>query len=80
LVSTLSAREREVFNLLAEGLQNADISSKLHISIRTVEVHRANLYRKLEVKNLAALVRLALLAGIVSATDLFEPPARASAD
>ncbi|MFZ1988920.1 MAG: response regulator [Alphaproteobacteria bacterium] len=75
LVSTLSAREKEVFHLLAQGLQNADISNRLNISTRTVEVHRANLYRKLEVKNLAALVRLALLAGLVSPTSLFESPA-----
>lgn len=75
LISTLSAREKEVFTLLAQGLQNADISDRLSISTRTVEVHRANLYRKLDVKNLAALVRLALLAGAVSPTDIFDGPA-----
>ena len=74
LISTLSARENEVFLFLAQGMQNADVSSRLNISTRTVEVHRANLYRKLEVKNLAALVRLALLAGVVSPTDMFEAP------
>ena len=74
LISTLSNREKEVFALLAQGLQNAEVSHRLGISIRTVEVHRANIYRKLDVKNLAALVRFALLAGAVSPTDLFGAP------
>jgi two-component system, LuxR family, response regulator FixJ len=75
LIATLSGREMEVFRFLAQGLQNAAISERLGISARTVEVHRANLYKKLDVKNLAAVVRLALLAGIASPTDLFSPPA-----
>lgn len=74
LIGTLSSREMEVFRFLAQGLQNAAISERLGISARTVEVHRANLYKKLEIKNLAAVVRLALLAGIASPTDIFEPP------
>jgi len=76
LIGVLSNREREVFDLLAQGLQNAEISERLGISSRTVEVHRASLYRKLDVKNLAAVVRIAMLAGIVSPTDLFEQNSR----
>jgi len=78
LVSLLSSREVEVFGLLAQGLQNVAISERLRISVRTVEVHRANIYKKLEIKNLAAVVRLALLAGIASPTDLLEPPAESA--
>ena len=74
LLATLSAREMEVFELLSQGLQNAEVSTRLGISPRTVEVHRANLYRKLDIRNLAAVVRIALLAGIASPTDLFAAP------
>ncbi len=75
LIATLSSREMEVFRFLAQGLQNAAISERLGISARTVEVHRSNLYKKLEIKTLAAVVRLALLAGIASPTDIFKSPA-----
>jgi two-component system, LuxR family, response regulator FixJ len=67
-IEVLSPREQEVFALLAAGITNAEISGRLDISPRTVEVHRANLYKKLEVKNLAAIVRLALAAEVIAPT------------
>lgn len=57
---TLTDREKEVFDLLAEGHQNKVIAHKLGISTRTVEVHRARVMEKLGVRNLAELVRHSL--------------------
>lgn len=53
----LSAREREVGLLVAEGYSSQEIAARLFISQRTVEKHRANLMAKLEVSNAAALTR-----------------------
>lgn len=64
-VETLSAREREVFKLAAEGLTSGEIGKRLDIGKRTVETHRANLYRKLNITSQAELVRLAVKRGLV---------------
>jgi DNA-binding NarL/FixJ family response regulator len=56
----LTPREREVLQLTAAGLTCADIGGRLYISARTVESHRANLMRKLGVRNQKELVRLAV--------------------
>jgi two-component system response regulator NreC len=60
----LTFREREVLQLTAEGLSGGEISEKLFISPRTVESHRANLMRKLNVRNQKELIRYALQRGI----------------
>jgi RNA polymerase sigma factor (sigma-70 family) len=60
LIDTLTRREREIFDLLVQGEMNKTIATRLGISIRTVEVHRANLMSKLEATNVSDLVRLAL--------------------
>jgi two-component system, NarL family, response regulator NreC len=57
---TLTAREREVLQLTAEGHSGADIAERLFISPRTVETHRANLMRKLKVRNQKELIRYAV--------------------
>lgn len=62
---TLTGREREVLQLLAEGLTNAEVSVRLSISPRTVEVHRANLMHKLGLRTQADLIRLAIKRGIL---------------
>jgi len=62
---TLTAREREVLHLAAEGYSNAEIAARLMISPRTVETHRANLMRKLGLHNEAELIRYALKRGIL---------------
>jgi len=59
-LDALTAREREVMKLIAEGQTNAGIARLLHISVKTVEKHRANLMAKLGVHDTAALVRLAV--------------------
>lgn len=53
----LTAREKEITALIAEGLSSAEIADKLFISCRTVENHRANIMNKLNVKNTIWLVR-----------------------
>ncbi len=63
---TLTLREREVLQLTAEGYSGTEISERLFISPRTVESHRANLMRKLTVRNQKELVRYALHRGILS--------------
>jgi DNA-binding NarL/FixJ family response regulator len=57
---TLTAREREVLQLAAEGATNLEIAARLHISHRTVENHRTSLMKKLGLKNQSELVRYAL--------------------
>ncbi|MEA1926594.1 MAG: response regulator transcription factor [Candidatus Auribacterota bacterium] len=56
----LTHREREVLGLLAEGHNNSAIAEQLFISPETVRTHRKNLMRKLDVHNIASLVKLAL--------------------
>ena len=61
----LTSREREVLHLAAEGRTNAEIAAELSISPRTAEVHRANLMRKLSLRNQTELIRYALRRGIL---------------
>lgn len=60
----LSAREREVLQLLAEGKTSKAIAYELGISSKTVDTHRRNLMKKLDTDNLATLVKMAIRAGI----------------
>ncbi len=60
----LTAREREVMHLLARGCSNVEIASSLGISPRTVEVHKARVMEKLQVRKVAELVRIVLGARI----------------
>lgn len=62
----LSEREREVFQLIAEGHTNKDIAQLLSISVATVETHRAHILQKLDVHSTAQLVLYAVRKGIVS--------------
>ncbi|HKJ50293.1 MAG TPA: response regulator [Gammaproteobacteria bacterium] len=63
-IASLTEREREVFDLVAEGLANKAIAGRLGISERTVEVHRAQVMKKLGARTLAQLVRIHLQAEI----------------
>jgi two-component system NarL family response regulator len=63
----LSHREREVLGLVAEGARSPAIASRLHIALGTVEVHRRNIMRKLEVRTVAELTRYAIREGLVAA-------------
>ncbi len=66
---TLTAREREVLHLAAEGLTNNEVASRLGISSRTAETHRSNLIHKLDLRSHADLIRLALRRGIIPMED-----------
>jgi len=60
-----SMREIEILHLIAEGLTNNEMSDKLFISKRTIEGHRQSLIEKTGARNTAALIRFAVLSGIV---------------
>ena len=62
--STLSAREREVLQLLAEGKSTKDISSELEVSVKTVETHRKQIMDKLNIHNIAQLTKYAIREGL----------------
>jgi len=57
----LTPRQKEILRLVAQGLTNREIAEHLDISVRTVEVHRFNLMRRLKVRNVAQLLRQALI-------------------
>lgn len=63
--ATLSAREREVLRLVAEGLTSKEIGETLGISASTVDVHRVNLMKKIHVRNIAGLVTFAFRMGLI---------------
>jgi len=62
----LSPRQREVLQLIAEGLSTKDIARRLDLSVKTVETHRTSLMRQLDVHEVAGLVRHALKLGLVT--------------
>jgi DNA-binding NarL/FixJ family response regulator len=75
LLSSLSAsnakqivtrREKEILQLIVDEFTNQEIAEKLFLSLRTVENHRNNLLQKLDVKNTAGLVKVAIQEGLVS--------------
>lgn len=57
----LTPRQKQILRLVAEGLTNREIARQFGISVRTVEVHRFNLMRRLRVRNVAQLLRQALI-------------------
>jgi DNA-binding NarL/FixJ family response regulator len=63
---TLSNREREIFQLVAEGRSNKEVAELLSISAATVETHRARVLQKLNVHNTAELVLYAVRRGVIS--------------
>lgn len=66
----LSKREEEVLRLIACGYTNQDVSDKLFISIRTVDTHKNNIMKKLNVKSLAQVVKYALQNEIIDLKDI----------
>ena len=63
---TLSEREREIFQLVAEGRSNKEIAELLSVSLATIETHRAHVLQKLDVHNTAELVLYAVRRGVIS--------------
>jgi DNA-binding NarL/FixJ family response regulator len=62
----LTRREKEVLELIAEGLTNNEIAAKLFVGSTTVDTHRKNLLTKFEVKNTASLIRMAVQMQIIN--------------
>jgi DNA-binding NarL/FixJ family response regulator len=62
----LTPREREILQLVAEGKSNKDIAGALHLSVYTVETHRANLMEKLNLRSVPELILYAVRKGVVS--------------
>jgi len=61
----LTKREKEILKLITEEFTNQQIADKLYLSLRTVENHRNNLLQKLDVKNTAGLVKVAIQDGLI---------------
>jgi DNA-binding NarL/FixJ family response regulator len=64
----LTPRQRDILRLVSIGHTNREIAEVLTISVRTVEVHRFNLMRRLNVRNVAQLLRRALQLGLLAKT------------
>jgi DNA-binding NarL/FixJ family response regulator len=65
-IDTVTEREKEILKLLGEGYQNKEIAELVHISVKTVEKHRANIMAKLDLHNAAALTAFAFEHGLIT--------------
>jgi DNA-binding NarL/FixJ family response regulator len=63
----LTARQREILQLIAEGSTNQQMADRLHLSVKTVETHRAQLMERLNIRDVAGLVRYAIRSGLIPA-------------
>ncbi|HKT35998.1 MAG TPA: response regulator transcription factor [Nitrospira sp.] len=68
-LEALTSRQREILQLMAEGNTNKEIATRLSLSQRTVESHRADLMERLGVHDLPTLVLIALRAGLISSNE-----------
>lgn len=66
-VDVLTPRQREILQLIAEGKSTREIAETLHLSVKTVETHRAQLMERLDIHDVAGLIRYALKKGLISA-------------
>lgn len=62
----ITSREKQILRLIAKELSTAEISAMLSISMRTVETHRKNIYRKTKVKTLVGLAKYAIKLGLLN--------------
>ena len=62
----LTSRQREVLQLIAEGYTTKAIAARLALSVKTIETHRAQLMERLDIRDVAGLVRFALRSGLVA--------------
>src|SRR2546425_12191600 len=77
-VTSLTDREQEILQLIWNGLKNREIGTRLKISVKTVEAHRANMMKKLRVSNAAQLLKAAIEEGFIrvrrGCQDQYRPP------
>lgn len=64
-IDTLTAKEREVLALITDGCSNKEMAEKLFVSVKTIEFHRMNIMKKLDIHNQAALIRFGLRSGLL---------------
>lgn len=64
-IAQLTEREIEILKLVAQGMKNKEVGDSLNISHRTVDTHRTNLMKKLDVTNVAGLIRFAFKNGLI---------------
>jgi DNA-binding NarL/FixJ family response regulator len=62
----LTSRQREILQLVAEGLTTKEIAEKLHLAVKTVETHRGQLMSRLDIHDIAGLVRYAIRVGLIT--------------
>lgn len=65
-LAMLSEREQEILTSIGRGLTSKEIAEQLKLSVRTVETHRKNIHNKLDIKNLAGLIRFAIKSGLIN--------------
>jgi two-component system response regulator NreC len=65
-IEILSTRERQVLQLIAEGMSNKEIADHLNISMKTVSIHRSHIMQKLDIHGTAQLTRYAIRKGLIS--------------
>jgi DNA-binding NarL/FixJ family response regulator len=65
-LAVLTPRQREILQLVAEGFSTRDIAERLHVSVKTVETHRAQLMSRLGIHDVPGLVRFAIRTGLVT--------------
>lgn len=65
-VSRLTQREREVFQLVAEGMKSREIAQRLNVSLKTIEAHRHGIMKKLKLRSISELTKLAIKEGLSS--------------
>jgi DNA-binding CsgD family transcriptional regulator len=63
---TLTPRQREILGLIAKGMTSKEIAASLHISVKTVENHRKQIMERLNVRNFASLILVAVRLGLIS--------------
>lgn len=66
LIDTLTDREKEILIQIANGLTNKEIGIKFKLSVKTVDSHRSNIMKKLEIHNAVGLVKFALKSGLIN--------------
>jgi DNA-binding NarL/FixJ family response regulator len=66
-IEVLTPRQREILQLIAEGKSTRDIAETLHVSVKTVETHRSQLMERLDIHDMASLIRYAIRKGLISA-------------
>jgi DNA-binding NarL/FixJ family response regulator len=66
IFTALTSREREVLQLIAEGMKTVEIAKHLFVGIKTIEGHRSAIFRKLKINNIAELTKFALREGVTS--------------